>query len=72
MNHFTVDLKQSRKNMEALLGDLDFRSLYRVFDVIFLVSVLSSGVIIWLNIKLKKMKYTRYLEDQEYETYKDK
>lgn len=58
--------------MEALLGDLDFRSLYRVFDVIFLVSVLSSGVIIWLNIKLKKMKYTRYLEDQEYETYKDK
>jgi len=58
--------------MEALLGDLDFRSLYRVFDVIFLVSVLSSGVVIWLNIKLKKMKYTRYLEDQEYETYKDK
>jgi len=68
-NNFPV---QHRKNMEALLGDLDFRSLYRVFDVIFLVSVLSSGVIIWLNIKLKKMKYTRYLEDQEYETYKDK
>ena len=58
--------------MEALLGDLDFRALYRLFDVIFLISVLSSGVIIWLNIRLKKMKYTRYLEDQEYETYKDK
>ncbi len=68
-NNFPV---QHRKNMEALLGDLDFRALYRLFDVIFLISVLSSGVMIWLNIRFKKMKYTRYLEDQEYETYKDK
>ena len=58
--------------MEALLGELDFTSLYRVFDTIFVISVLGSGVLIWINLKFKKMRYQRYLEDQEYETYKTK
>lgn len=58
--------------MEALLGELDFRSLYRVFDTIFVLSVFGSAVIIWFNMRLKKMKYTRYLEDQDYEVFKTK
>lgn len=61
-----------RKNMEALLGELDFRALYRVFDTIFVLSVFGSAVIIWFNMRLKKMKYSRYLEDQDYEVFKTK
>ena len=58
--------------MEAVLGQLDFRSLYRLFDTIFVISALISLAIIWLNNYFRKMKYNRYLEDQEYETYKNK
>jgi len=58
--------------MREIFGTLDFRSLYKVFDKIFIISALSSLAIIWLNNKIKKMKYNRYLEDQEFETYKTK
>lgn len=58
--------------MEMLLGDLDFGSLYRVFDTIFVLSVFGSSFMIWVSLKLRKTKYSRYLEDQEYEGYKTK
>jgi hypothetical protein len=54
----------NRKNMEAFFGELNFRTLYRLFDTIFLVSALAAMALIWLNDKLKKEKYTRYLQRQ--------
>lgn len=53
--------------MEALLKDLDFIGLYKLFDLIFVISALISLAIILLNNKIKNMKYSRYLEDQDYD-----
>lgn len=57
--------------MEALLKDLDFIGLYKLFDLIFVISALVSLAVIMLNNKIKNMKYSRYLEDQDYD-YKKK
>jgi len=48
--------------MEAFLGELNFRTLYRLFDTIFVLSAFAGMLIIWGNDKLKKEKYKRYLQ----------
>jgi len=48
--------------MEAFLGELNFRTLYRLFDIIFVLSAFAGMFIIWVNDKLKKEKYKRFLQ----------
>jgi len=68
-NNFPV---QHRKNMEAFLGELNFRTLYKLFDIIFLLAVFIGMFIMWINYKLRREKYSRYLQQTNEENYKTK
>ena len=68
-NNFPI---QHRKNMEEFLGDLNFKKLYKLFDIIFLFSVFIGMFIMWINYKLRREKYSRYLQQTNEENYKTK
>jgi len=58
--------------MEAFLGELNFRTLYKLFDIIFLLAVFIGMFIMWINYKLRREKYSRYLQQTNEENYKTK
>jgi len=68
-NNFPV---QHRKNMEEFLGALNFRTLYKLFDMIFLISVFIGMFIMWINYKFRREKYSRFLQQTNEENYKTK
>ena len=56
--------------MEAFFGELNFRTFYRLFDIIFVLSALIGMAIIWLNDRLKNENYSKYIEGQNSEHLK--
>ncbi len=49
-------------NFTSLLGNIDILHHFRIFDAVFLVSSITSFLLIYLNLQIKNRKYSIYLD----------
>jgi len=53
---------QFKANINSVLGDIDYNKHYDRFDTIFIISSISSVILLWLNLKIKQSKYKSYID----------
>lgn len=59
------NLPESKKrNWEAFLPSIDYQSIYWNSDRTFLVSVVVSFIVLYVNLKMRRIKYSSYAEKE--------
>lgn len=49
-----------KTNIAKLLSNVDILSIYRVFDTVFIFSILLWSIVLTVNIKSRRLKYSAY------------